>query len=58
MIVWAIGIVAVLVVVAAIIVYPKVVANAPKDDAQRTEIKFDGLMGSRYTEILLCSAMP
>jgi hypothetical protein len=52
-IVWAIGIVAVLVVVAAIVVYPKVVANAPKDDAQRTEMKFDGLMGSRYTEILL-----
>jgi hypothetical protein len=52
-IVWAIGIVAVLVVVAAIVVYPKVVANAPKDDAQLSELKFEGLMGSRYTEILL-----
>jgi hypothetical protein len=50
--VWAIGIVAVL-VVAAIVVYPKLVAEAPKDDAQLSEIKFEGLMGSRYTEILL-----
>ena len=25
----------------------------PKDDAQRTEIKFNNLMGTRYTEILL-----
>ena len=49
---WAMGIVAVL-VVAAIVVYPKVVAKAPKDDAQLTEIKFDGLMGARYSEILL-----
>jgi hypothetical protein len=51
-IVWAIGIVAVL-VVAAIVVYPKVVAEAPKDDAPLSELKFGGLMGSRYTEILL-----
>lgn len=50
---WAIGIVAVLVVVAAIIVYSNVVANPPKDDAQLTEKKLDGLMGSRYSEILL-----
>ena len=49
---WVIGIVAVL-VVAAIVVYPKVVAKAPKDDAQRTEVKWNGLMGTRYTEILL-----
>jgi hypothetical protein len=28
-------------------------ASLPKDDAQLTEIKFDGLMGNRYTEILL-----
>lgn len=49
---WAMGIVAVL-VVAAIVVYPKVVAEAPKDDARLSEIKFEGMMGSRYTEILL-----
>jgi len=51
-IVWAIAIVAALIVVAAIVVYPRVVAEAPKDDAQLSEIKFNGLMGSRYTEIL------
>jgi hypothetical protein len=28
-------------------------AKEPKDDAQLTELKFEGLMGSRYTEILL-----
>jgi len=28
-------------------------AKEPKDDAQLTEIKFDGIMGTRYTEILL-----
>ena len=28
-------------------------ATVPRDNAQVTELKFDGLMGSRYTEILL-----
>lgn len=28
-------------------------ATAPKDDAQLTELKFENLMGTRYTEILL-----
>ena len=28
-------------------------AKEPKDDAQLTELKFDGIMGARYTEILL-----
>ena len=28
-------------------------ATLPKDNAQLTELKFEGLMGSRYTEILL-----
>jgi hypothetical protein len=28
-------------------------AKLPKDDAQLAELKFEGLMGSRYTEILL-----
>lgn len=49
---WATGIVAALVVVAAIVLYPKVVAEAPKDDAQLVEIKFSNIMGTRYTEIL------
>jgi hypothetical protein len=50
---WAFGLVAALIVVAAIVVYPKVVAEAPKDDAQLTDIKFADLMGTRYTEILV-----
>ena len=52
---WVIGIVAALVIVGIVgmVVYPKVVAQAPKDDAQITEIKFENLMGSRYTEILV-----
>jgi hypothetical protein len=28
-------------------------ATLPKDNAQLTEMKWDGLMGSRYTEFLL-----
>jgi|APFre7841882724_1041349.scaffolds.fasta_scaffold15305_2 hypothetical protein len=52
-IVWGLGIVAVLVVVAAFIIYPRMVAEAPEDNAQLTQIEFDGLMGTRYTEILL-----
>ena len=48
----AIGIVAVLVIIGGII-YSKMVADLPKDNAQLSELKFEGLMGSRYTEILL-----
>jgi hypothetical protein len=50
---WAAGIVAAVIVVGALVVYPKLVAEAPKDDAQITETRFENLMGSRYTEILL-----
>jgi hypothetical protein len=50
---WGLGIIAVLIAVAAIVVYPKLVAEAPKDDAQLTENKFANLMGTRYTEILV-----
>lgn len=46
------GIVAV-VATAAVLVYPKLIAKAPSDDASLAELKFEGLMGSRYTEILL-----
>ena len=49
---WAIGIVAALIVVAGLVVYPKLVAEKPNDLAQVTEIKFTNLMGTRYTEIL------
>ena len=43
----------VVLVAAAGIVYTKAVKPAPPDNAQLTELKFDSLMGSRYTEILL-----
>ena len=33
-------------------------ASLPKDNAQLTEMKWDGLMGSRYTEILLVFGDP
>jgi len=33
-------------------------ATLPKDDAQLSELKFEGLMGSRYTEILLVFGNP
>ena len=48
----AISIVVVLVIIGGII-YSKMVADLPKDNAQLTETKFDGIMGTRYTEILL-----
>ena len=43
----------VVVVAVAGIIYSRAVKPAPPDNAQLTEIKFEGLMGSRYTEILL-----
>ena len=49
---WATGIFAAL-IIAGMFAYPKVVAQAPQDDAQITEIKFANLMGTRYTEILV-----
>ena len=50
---WGLGIVAALIVVAAFVIYPRLVAEVPDDNAQLTEIKFENLMGSRYTEILV-----
>lgn len=50
---WVAGIAAALIVVAAVVIYPKLVAEAPNDDAQLAEIKFTNLMGTRYTEILV-----
>ena len=46
------GIVALL-VIASIVIYSKAVKPLPQDNAQLTELKFNNLMGSRYTEILL-----
>jgi hypothetical protein len=42
-----------LIAIAAAVIYSKAVKPLPPDNSQLTEIKFDGLMGSRYTEILL-----
>ncbi len=42
-----------LLAIAAFVVYSKAVKPIPPDNAQLTELKFDGLMGSRYTEILV-----
>ena len=50
--VWAIGIVAVL-VVAAIVVYPKLVVTLPKDGAEAKLNTFKGTYGGRYTEMFL-----
>ena len=43
----------ILLLVAGVVIYSKAVKPIPPDNAQLTELKFDGLMGSRYTEILL-----
>ena len=39
--------------IAFAVIYTKAVVAIPPDDATLTELQFDGLMGSRYTEILL-----
>jgi hypothetical protein len=44
---------AALLVIAGFVVYSKAVKPAPPDNAQLSELKFDGLMGTRYTEILV-----
>ena len=43
----------VLLAIAAAVVYSKAVKPAPPDNAQLSELKFESLMGSRYTEILV-----
>jgi len=48
---WATGIVAALVVVAAIVVYPRLVVTLPPDGAQATPNTFKGTYGGRYTEM-------
>ena len=47
-----VGIIAVLAIGAAFVIIPRVVAEKPDDLAEVTEIKFQNLMGSRYTEVL------
>jgi len=43
----------VVLLLAAAVIYTKGVKPIPPDNAQLTELSFDGLMGTRYTEILL-----
>ena len=50
---WAIGIVAALIVVAAIVVYPKLVVTLPNDGADAKPFTFKDVRGHRYTEMFL-----
>ena len=50
---WALGIVAALIVVAAIVLYPKLVVTLPKDGAEAKPFTFKGVRGQRYTEMFL-----
>ena len=52
-IVWVISIVAVLLVVAAVVVYPKLVVTLPKDGADAETDTFTAVRGQRYTEMFL-----
>ena len=48
-----IGAIVLVVGIVSFVVYFKAVKALPQHDAQLTELKWDGLMGNRYTEILL-----
>ena len=50
---WVLGIVAALIVVAAIVVYPKLVVTLPNDGADAKPNTFSGVRGQRYTEMFL-----
>ena len=50
---WAIGIVAALIVVAAIVVYPRLVVTLPNDGADAKPFTFKDVRGHRYTEMFL-----
>ena len=50
---WALGIVAALVVVAAVVLYPKLVVTLPKDGADAKLFTFKDTYGKRYTEMFL-----
>ena len=50
---WTLGIVAVLVVVAAAVLYPKLVVTLPKDGADAKQFTFKATHGKRYTEMFL-----
>jgi hypothetical protein len=50
---WAIGLVAALIVVAAIVLYPKLVVTLPDDGAGAKLVTERGVRGQRYTEMFL-----
>jgi hypothetical protein len=50
---WTLGIVATLIVVAAVVVYPKLVVTLPKDGAGAKLVTFKDTYGHRYTEMFL-----
>jgi hypothetical protein len=52
-IVWAAGIIALLLVVAGIVVYPKLVVTLPNDGADAKMVTFKDVRGLRYTEMFL-----
>ena len=50
---WGLGLVAALVVVAAIVLYPKLVVTLPPDGAEAKLVTFKDTYGGRYTEMFL-----
>mgnify|MGYP006344471363 CR=1 FL=1 len=50
---WAVGIVAALIIVAVVVVYPKLVVNLPDDGADAKPFTFKDTRGHRYTEMFL-----
>ena len=52
-VVWAVGIVALLLVVAGIVIYPKVVTDVPDADAASTIKQFENTRGLRFCEVFL-----
>ncbi len=50
---WAVGIVAAIIAVAAIVVYPKLVVTLPNDGADAKPFTFKDTRGHRYTEMFL-----
>jgi hypothetical protein len=50
---WVLGIVAALVVIAAVVIYPKLVAEAPDDGKDAKMTRFENLRAMRYCEVFL-----
>ena len=50
---WALGIVAAVIVVAAVVLYPKLVVTLPNDGADAQPFTFKDTRGHRYTEMFI-----